>query len=171
MNLKIKALYVITEKVYPTGATTPLVKTPSYWRNLTKKWNLWRGTQVCYTMTPKIGQLPSWTQKNTTSKDNQNSKWNRPLWNGRPKLWWVTQKSPTTAKVIEISDDAFIPNNTYTKGKTVKKYLEQFNMDYIKVPQKLIEINKHFIITSWVMYVNGLPLFVIMSNKIRSMMV
>ena len=81
------------------------------------------------------------------------------------------EKCPTTTKGIEISDDTFVPKNTYTKVKTVKKDLEKFNMEYIKAPQQLIETNKKFIIASRVMFLNGLPIFLSTSNKMRSMMV
>jgi hypothetical protein len=67
---------------------------------------------------------------------------------------------PVTVHDIQNANQIFGPNLANLRGKTTRTKLEHVRVDYVKIPQVFMELNKFVTIVADVMFVNGLPFLV-----------
>ena len=81
--------------------------------------------------------------------------------------WKYAENCLITLKYIAASDTIFGPNVSSLTGKIVIKLPKHLKTDLIRILFKLLELNKHMVVESHVLFVNGLPFVVSMPQKLR----
>ena len=67
---------------------------------------------------------------------------------------------PITPKAVTISTTFFDPQIATLTGVNKRKYSEPVVTDYVKILQRILDLNKEVTLTAYVMFVNGIVLFV-----------
>ena len=73
---------------------------------------------------------------------------------------------PVTVQDVHKANRMFGPNLANLRGKTTRKKQEHVRVDYIEIPQDIIDMHKYVTLVADVMFVNGLPFLVTSSRGI-----
>jgi hypothetical protein len=74
---------------------------------------------------------------------------------------------PVTPTDINAANNIFGPNVASLKVKTVRVTQEPVLMEYVKVPQEIVDLNKEITITADVMFIDGLGLMIMGSRGVN----
>jgi hypothetical protein len=84
---------------------------------------------------------------------------------------WVIQSNqikdcPVTVQYIDVARKIWGKNITALKGKTTRSKSIPLARDYVKVPMELMKLHKDVFLTTYIFFVNKIPLFLTLSRKI-----
>ena len=67
---------------------------------------------------------------------------------------------PMTPQAVTITKAIFGPDIAALKGKTTSKSSETVVTDYVKIPQRILELKKEVTLEAYLMFLNGIGFFV-----------
>ena len=78
-----------------------------------------------------------------------------------------TRNFPITPQAVTISNTIFGPDISALRGKTTRKSSDPVVTDYVEIPHRILDLNKEVTLEAYVMFLNGIGLFVRTSYKIK----
>ena len=67
---------------------------------------------------------------------------------------------------MDIVHEIWGKNIVSLKGKTTRKKLIHVEVDIVKIPKELVKLHKEVFMTSDILFVNGIPFFILLGRNI-----
>jgi hypothetical protein len=83
----------------------------------------------------------------------------------------LTANCPVTMQEVHNANRIFGSDLANLRGKTTRKQPEHIRVDYVEIPQNLINMHKYVTLVADVMFVNGLPFLVTLARGISLVMI